>query len=184
MNSFAHYFNLFNMKTITKFALAALIFFGAFATVQAQSKQKFGHINTNDLLLLMPERANAEKALQEYAKQLEAQLTKMSNEYQTKLTAFQANQDSMTDLVRQTEAQEIAGLEQRIMEFRGSAQESLQTKESELLNPMVEKARKAIQEVAKENNYTYVFDSGTGVILHSPDGDNIMPLVKTKLGIK
>ena len=48
---------------------------------------------------------------------------------------------------------------------------------------MIEKARKAISEVAEENGYTYIFDAGVGILLYYDKGDNILPLVRAKLGI-
>jgi len=69
------------------------------------------------------------------------------------------------------------------MQYRETAQQDLQKKETELLRPVYEKARTAIQKVAREKGYDYVLDSttGTGVLL--ADGHNLMPDVKKDLGI-
>ena len=75
-------------------------------------------------------------------------------------------------------------LEKRIREFQTKAQSSLQTKEQELMKPLVQKAKDAIETVAKENSYTYVFDSGSGALLFQPESDNLLPLVKKKLGLQ
>ena len=53
-----------------------------------------------------------------------------------------------------------------------------------MLKPIVDRAKKAIEEVGKENGYTYIFDAGVGAVLYSQDSDDIMPLVKKKLGLK
>jgi outer membrane protein len=168
------------MKKI--FAIIALA--GALLNVHAQGKLKIGHINSNDLLMVMPERAAAEKALQQEAQKLEEQLKVMTTEYQNKVADFQANAATMSELIKQTKAQEIGDLEKRIQEFQASAQETLQKKEQELLEPIIEKARKAIEDVAKENGYTYILDTGTGAVLYQPESDDILPLVKQKLGIQ
>ncbi len=60
----------------------------------------------------------------------------------------------------------------------------IKKKEQELLTPLINKAREAINEVAKENGYKYIFDSSLGVILFTDDTDDILPLVKKKLNIK
>jgi outer membrane protein len=60
----------------------------------------------------------------------------------------------------------------------------VQTKRKELLQPILDKAEKAIKDVAKEKGYDYVFDTSTGAVLVTKDADNLLPLVKTKLGIK
>ena len=60
----------------------------------------------------------------------------------------------------------------------------LEERQEALLKPIVDRAKKAIEEVGKENGYTYIFDSGIGTVLYSQDSDDIMPLVKKKLGLK
>ncbi|MBO4739992.1 MAG: OmpH family outer membrane protein, partial [Bacteroidales bacterium] len=59
-----------------------------------------------------------------------------------------------------------------------------QKKQMELLQPIKDRVEKAIAEVAKENGYSYVFDSGLGVLLYQDESDNIFELVKKKIGIK
>jgi len=151
----------------------------------SQAKLKFGHVNSNDLFALMPEKNTAQQALQDYSKQLEDQLVAMQDELQKKYTDYQANQATLTDVVKKTKEEELQTMQQRIQTFQANAQDELQKKEQELLKPIIDKAKKAIEDVSKENGYTYVFDTGTGVLLYWPkDSDDILPLVKTKLGIK
>ena len=88
-----------------------------------------------------------------------------------------------TDLVKQDKVAEITGLEQRIQTFQQNAQKSLQTKEQEMLEPILAKARKAIQDVATEGNYTYIFDKSIGSILYAKESENVIDLVKKKLGL-
>jgi outer membrane protein len=145
--------------------------------------QKLGHINSNELLQAMPERTQIEEEIKTYAQELEQQLSTMTKEYQAKVQSYQSKEASMTDAIKQDKIQEITNLEERINKFQQTAQKDLQTKEEELLNPVIEKARNAIEEVAKDNGYTYIFDSGVGVLLYQKDSDNIMPLVKKKLGL-
>jgi len=145
--------------------------------------QKFGHINSNELLQAMPERSAIEKDVQKYAQELESQLSTMSKEYQSKVQDYQSKEATMTEAIKQDKIQEITNLEERISKFQKSAQQDLQEKEETLLKPIIDRAKKAIEEVAKENDYSYILDSGVGVILYSKDSDDIMPLVKKKLGI-
>ena len=154
------------------------------ATVaNAQVKGKLGHVDSNKLLELMPEKAAAQTKLQDFAKQLQDQLVAMQGEYDTKVQDYQKNQATYSDLIKQTKAKEIGDLEQRITAYQQSAQEELQKKQEELLQPIIDKAKKAIQDVAKEQGYSYVFDSSVGVLLYFPDTDDILSLVKTKLGL-
>jgi outer membrane protein len=166
------------------FKIAVLMVVVALSTtVTAQKSAKIGHINSNDLLSAMPERAAVQKDLEEYAGQLKVTLDAMRKEYETKVGDFQAKQDVMTDIIKDNKIKEITDLEKRIGEFQQTAEADLQKKEQSLLQPIIDKAKTAINDVAKENGYTYVLDSSVGVVLYSVEGDDILPKVKTKLGI-
>ena len=166
------------MKKVVSFIAVALI-----AISSTVSAQKVAHISLNDLLLLMPERKKAEADIQEYAKQLDSQLKSMSAEYDAKGGDYQAKEARMTEPIKMDKQKEIAGLEDRIKEFQQTAQESLQKKQNELLEPMVNKAKKAVEDVAKELGYKNVIDSSVGVLLYSDPADDIMAQVKKKMGI-
>jgi len=152
-------------------------------SVTAQKDAKIGHINSNDLLSAMPERTAVQKNLEEYAGQLKVTLDAMRKEYETKVGEFQAKQEVMTDIIKDNKIKEITDLEKRIGEFQQTAEADLQKKEQALLQPIIDKAKTAIDDVAKENGYTYILDSSVGVVLYSVEGDDILPKVKTKLGI-
>ena len=149
--------------------------------VNSYSQNKLGYIDSQELLLLMPERKTAEEEVQTFAKSLESQLQAMTAEYQQSVQEYQSNEATYTDLVKQDKVAEITGLEQRIQTFQQNAQKSLQTKEQELLEPILAKARKAIEDVATEGGYTYIFDKSIGSILYAKDSENVIDLVKKKL---
>jgi outer membrane protein len=149
----------------------------------SQVNAKLGYIDSNELLEMMPGKDSIQTALQDYGKSLENQLQTMYTEYQTKVQDYQANSRTMSDIIRQTKEKELADLETRIETFRQQADADLQEKQVTLLQPLLDKAKNAINAVAKENGYTYIFDVGTGAFLYYEKGDNIMPLVKTKLGL-
>lgn len=163
--------------------IIALIGFVAIATCANAQATKLGHIDSQELLLAMPERAEAEKKVQDFAKNLENTLKTMSTEYQAKVAAYQAAEAKMTQTEKETAEGEIVQLQQRIQDFQVNAQEKIKKQEAELLQPMIDKAKKAIEEVGKENGFTYIFDSSVGVTLYQ-NGDDILPKVKAKLGLK
>ena len=152
-------------------------------TLSSIAQNKFGYIDSQELLMLMPERKTAEIEVQEFAKSLEAQLGSMTAEYQQSVQEYQANESTYTDLVKQDKVAEITSLEQRIQAFQQNAQQSLQAKEQELLEPILAKARKAIEDVATEGDYTYIFDKSIGSILYAKESENVLSLVKKKLGL-
>lgn len=165
--------------TILVLALGIMMSFG----VNAQ--QKIGHINADELLQMMPETKAAQTQLEAYGKQLEKELEEMANELDRKYKSFVDNQAVLTTLAKQSKQQELQQLQQRIQQYEQDAQRDLQNKQVELLTPIIEKATKAVQEVAKENGYAYILDSSQSkaVIISQNDATDIMKLVKKKLAI-
>jgi len=169
------------MRTVRVLILMAIMAISAISF--GQKGIKVGHINSNDLLTAMPERATIQKDIEDHAAQLTATLDAMRKEYEAKVADFQTKQDVMTDIIKNNKVKEITDLEKRITEFQQTAQADLQKKEQDLLQPIIDKAKEAITAVAKENSYTYILDSSVGVVLYSVEGDDILPLVKKKLGM-
>jgi outer membrane protein len=168
------------MKKMKKILILSMLCLFA---VNSYSQNKLGYIDSQELLLLMPERKTAEEEVQTFAKSLESQLQAMTAEYQQSVQEYQSNESTYTDLVKQDKVTEITGLEQRIQSFHQNAQQALQAKEQELLEPILQKARTAIEDVASEGNYTYIFDKSVGSILFAKESENILQLVKKKLNL-
>src|SRR5437016_5112023 len=106
--------------------------------------QKIGHINSAEILQLMPDSKNADGDLQKFAQSLEGQLKTMGGEYQAKVQEYEGKKELMTDPIKQTKEKEIVDLQNRIQEFQQTAQESIQKKKEELYKPILEKAEDAI----------------------------------------
>lgn len=145
---------------------------------------KLGHINSAELLSAMPEVKQADTDLQAYAQSLDNQYTNMVKEYQSKAQEVQSQLEGMDDLIRETKIKELAQTEENIGKFQISAQEKVAKKKEELYGPILEKADQAIKAVSEQNGFTYIFDSSLGVLLFAGgDSTDILPLVKTQLGI-
>ena len=111
--------------------LLNLLFLTTILSTQAQNK--FGYLNSNELLAMMPESQSMQEELQSYAKGLETQLTAMQAEYEKKVVEYQQNESTYTDLVKEDKIREIENIQQRVVEFQKNAQQSLAEKEAELL---------------------------------------------------
>lgn len=166
-------------KSLIVIAIALISFAGT-----AQTNAKLGYIDSNELLDMMPGKDSIQTVLQNYGKTLESQLQTMYQEYQNKLADYQSNVNTMSTIIKQTKEKELGDLETRIQDFQQQADQDLQNKQVELVQPLIDKARKAIEAVARDNGYTYIFDVGMGSLLYFEKGDNILPLVKAKLGLK
>jgi outer membrane protein len=149
-----------------------------------QAQLKLGHINSTELLSFMPETKNADSTLQKFGSSLENQLKTMSAEYDGKVSDFKSKESSLSEPIREAKIKEITDLETRIQDFQQSAQSSIQKKKEELYSPIIKKAEDAIHAVAKDKGYTYVFDSSVGVLLWAEDSEDMMTVVKQKLGLK
>jgi outer membrane protein len=134
----------------------------------------------------MPEREVATKAMAKMQTDLETQLGVMQKEYQTKGQEYVAlvKQANVTDAIRQAKEADIQSLQERISTYQQTAQEQLQKEESKQFQPIVEKARKAIADVAKEQGMLYVFEVNSVLYYNAAQSTDMMPLVKTKLGLK
>ena len=170
------------MKKTLIASVACLFAFGG--TAMAQKNIKLGHINSNELMQIMPGRDSAQTILQAEVTELEQTLKSMQSEAEQRYNDYVANQSGWTELIRQTKQREIQDMGARIQEFQENAQKQLQQREQDLLKPIIDRAKKAIEDVAREGGYTYILDSGTASVLYSQDSDDIMPQVKKKLGLK
>ncbi len=172
------------MKKITTALLIFAIFTAFSVSSQAQTNAKFGYINSAKLLEKLPERKKLEQELDTYRKKLEDEIQAMVVEYTNKVQEYQNNESTMSDLIKQSKESEIREMEKRIQSFRQTADVDFQNKQTELFNPLLEKAQKAIEKVGEDNGYTYIFDVSMGTLLYYKKGDNLQSLVEKELGIK
>lgn len=164
--------------------IALVLLFALPISLMAQDV-KLGHVNSQEILTLMPERADIEKKINELQSQWEKELVKMRELYNSTIKEYQEKQATMPESIKQARQSEIADQEQRITTFQQQAYTDLQKKQQEFFAPVVEKVKKAITEVGTEGNYLYVFDMSTqNIIYQSPKANDLTPLVKKKLGLK
>jgi outer membrane protein len=144
---------------------------------------KIGHINTSDLLKLMPEVKTAQDDIEKYQKELQGQSDLLINEYQGKLESYQNLSANMSETVKKDKETELVQLEGRIKKFQDEAQGEISKKQEELLEPIMKKVKAVIGEVAKEKGIDYVLDTAAGIVLYFNDTYDITSFVKKKLGL-
>ena len=153
----------------------------AFNTAQAQT---VAHIDSEQLLMAMPETKAMEtelkKVQQTYADEYNAQATAL----QAKLQKYDTEAPTQTDAKNEERRVEVEGLKQKIQKYAQTADQEIQKKRFDLLKPIVEKAQKAVSDVATEKRIKYVLDASPGKGLIVFEGEDLMPSVKTKLGIQ
>ena len=167
------------MKKVLKLTLAVAMVLSS-TTLFAQ---KLGRINSQEVILAMPETKEMQTSLQAVQKDWEENLEAINVEFNNKLQEFQKNLNTRSDAVRQIKEKELNDLRTRCNELQQMAQQDLGKKEQELMTPIVEKAQKAIQTVSKAGGYTAIFESGSLIYFDEATMTDITPLVKKELGI-
>ena len=169
------------MKKFRLIAVAAMLFFGATTLTQAQDK--IAHIDTQALVEAMPEMKAAESQLEKLQKTYDTEIKAMAKELDAKLKQYEVEAESKTEEENRKRFEEVQGMQNNIGAYRQQALADLDQKRVDLYTPVLEKARTAIQKVARAQGIQYVLDStqGSGVIL--ADGTDLMAEVKKELGI-
>jgi len=166
------------MKQFRTLLLIAIITLG-FNSVQAQTK--VAHISTDLLLSLMPETKTLNADLEKLSKTYESELKAENDKLEAKLKKYEAEVGSQTDEVNQQRSVEVQQDRQNLYQASQVAQQDIAKKRDDKLKPILEKARKAIEDVANEQGFTYVLDASTIIVAN---GTDLLPAVKTKLGIQ
>lgn len=168
------------MKQIKSLLFAAALFIGATSFTNAQSK--VAHINVGELVTSMPEMKSAQAEMEQMGKTFETDIQEMMNEYKTKAKQYEAEAATKTNEDNQKRGEELTGMQQNIRQFQANAQQQLQQKELDLLEPITKKAKEAILKVAKAQGFDYVLDSsqGSGVIM--AEGKDLLKDVQKELG--
>ncbi len=172
------------------FVAAALML----TTNMANAQQKLGHINSEEVFSNLPEAKTAQTTLETLGKEKQAQMDGMVKEYQTKLTAAQALQKTMSEANKEAVGKQLQDadvqlqdLQKRIEDARTKASQEVTTRQGELFQPIQTKVATAISAVAKEKGLAYVFDIANGQggnnLVYWDGGEDITAAVKTKLGI-
>ena len=161
-----------------------LLFAGvmALSMFTASAQNKMGYINTDDLIQTMPEAIKADADLKEYQAGLAQQYQDLLADLNGKDSAFVKDSIGLTPSMKEIKRKELVDLYQRVQNYQQESQEAYQNKANTMIAPIREKALTAIKAVAKENGYGYVFNEDNLLVM--PPGDNILTLVKAKLGIK
>ena len=175
-------------NTIKLFALVAFIFVAFATSAQTAKPIKLGHLDVQKLMTIMPDSKKAEEALQAKQAEIEKELRSMTDAYQKLVQEYQTNEKTYTDLTRANKEQEIRSLGERIQSFRELADQQMQETYGKLMNEIMEKIKTAAQAVGKENGFTYIFIAMTsptqgGILYAADNSEDVLPLMKKKLGI-
>lgn len=173
---------------IKLFVTLISVFMLSAMTISAQTV-KVGYTNIDFILGQIPDSKEVQAKLATEKSQYDKLIQEKIAEFQKAYEAYQANAETMSAVIRQDKEKSLTNKQTEIQEFQQNSEGALQSKYQTLLAPVMDKIQVAIDEVAKENGYTYVFNSDAGagttpIVLVAPEQDNITTLVLTKLGVE
>ena len=165
------------MKKILAIAAMALL------TLTA-SAQKLGRVNFTELDQLAPEADAAREQITAMQNEAQETFNAMLEEYNTKANQYQQKSSTWTTAIRESKEKELMEIQNRVQEFQQSISQELQQKQAELMNPIMEKAQKAVQDIAKAQGIIAVFDSGSALYFDEAAVVDLTPAARKSLGIK
>ena len=161
--------------------LAILVFFGL-----QLNAQKCGYVNSSQLLVNLPEVKTADSQLEAYQKQLITKGEEMVKSFETEYRAYLAKVDSgeLSQIDMQQKEGKLAQDQQAIQAYEVQVQNDIAAKKQELYQPILSRVQEVVDAYGKEQGYSMIFDASIGGILFADTADNLMPVLKTKLGIQ
>lgn len=163
-----------NLKTLLLIAVVTL----GFNTMQAQSN--VAHINLGEIIKLMPETKTMQTELEKLSKTYEDELTAKDDALKALTERYTAEAPNQTDEENAKRAQEIQQEDYKIKMGYQIAEQDVNKKGNDMMEPIILKARQAVTDVAKEMNFQYVLDATSLIVA---EGTDISVMVKTKLGL-
>ena len=166
------------MKQLKTLAIAIVLFIGT----QVSAQTKVAHIDLQVLMTSMPEMKTAQDQMKKIQETYDKDYKNMVTEYQTKLQKYEQEAPTAGDALNETRSKEMQDMGSRIQQFEQTAKKELGQKELDLIKPIMEKAQKAIQKVAKAKGVNYVLDATTGSGVLFAEGIDLLADVKKELG--
>ncbi len=155
-----------------------------FSVVTFAQDVKLGYINSQEVMMMMPEISDVEKQIANMNEENRKYLETMESEIQAEAQKYKAEEATMTEAIRKIKEEELQSRYTRLQTAYQTMQQTMQQEQQKLLAPLQDKLQKAIDDVSSKNNLTFVFDLSTGSIVYkNPKAFDITPLVKKQLGI-
>jgi len=155
--------------------------FALLCSLVSFSQSKTAYINFNELVQQMPEFKAANDSALIITKEYQSQLDNIVTELKTKGEIFEKDSKSYKPEIYDYKLNEIKDLQSRVEGFKKTAETAIQKQKDELLNPIIKKAKDAVEQVAKSKGYSYVIDSGKENYVYLDPKADLMELVKKEL---
>ncbi|MEO0058445.1 MAG: hypothetical protein RLZZ312_92 [Bacteroidota bacterium] len=165
------------MKNLKSLLIATVLFLGGSQVATAQAK--VAHVDVDELMSKYPAMMDAEKQMQTLSKTYQNDYATSLKEYQEKMKKYESESGTVGDKVNGERQKEMLEMEKNIQQYGQTAQKEIEIKQGDLLKPIQEKVKLAIQKVGKAKGFQYILDS-RGLLM--ADGPNITADIKKELG--
>jgi len=157
----------------------------AICGLTASAQAKFGHVNTQEIIQVMPEYTTAKNEIEALAKQYEADLQSMQQEFQKKYEDYQKNGATLPENIKQRREQELQDMDTKIRQSVQDNQQELAKAQQEKMQAITSKILEAIKQIGQAGNYVYIMETGAGIpYISTTLSEDVTAQVKAKLGLK
>ena len=163
-----------------KIVLAAVAILAGFVL---QAQPKFAHVNFSELVQLMPEADQARATMAASSKEAQETLQAMQEEINNKYSQYEQKVSTWSPAIRESKEKELTDLNRRAQEFYQNIQQELQQQQEQLMAPIYQKAQEALNTLAKEGGYVYVFDRQSALYIDDTQSTDLTPVARKALGI-
>lgn len=173
------------MRKLVSIAVLSIGFIAAHAQTQPAAT-KIGFADVDYIFSQMPDAKQVETELKTTENMLKNQIQAKAQDFQKKVQDYNANLNTMLDAVRQNTERELQQMQENLTKLQQDAQTTINNKQTQLMEPVYKKVSKAIEEVAKENAFTFILTSqigGLDVILYADEKSDVSDLVLKKMGV-
>lgn len=147
--------------------------------------QKFGHVNAQEIIQVMPDYTKAKNEIDALQKQYEDDLKSMQDELTKKSQAYEKEQATLPDNIKQRREQELQEMYQKIQQSYQDNQQALAKASQEKMQAITTKVIDAIKQVGQAGGYVYIMDVAGGVpYISTTLSTDVTADVKAKLCLK
>jgi len=171
------------IKTMKKYGISLLILLFSFT---ASYSQKYGYVNAGNIIEAITTQEGSDKALENYQAPLLEKGQKMMEKFKANEQALYQDMEAgtLSRIAIQERQNALVEEQKSIGTYEQEVVNNIKIKREEILAPILTRVQTAIDEIAKSEGYTIIFDSSmmNAILFTTPDGD-IEAKVRAKLGI-
>jgi outer membrane protein len=170
------------MRVLLRAAPLALALLTALSLPARAQGVKVAYVQTSVLLEQAPGRAEAEAQFDKETGTYRDQIKRMSDSLNAMVADFQKRSASLTPAARETQGRGIQAKEAEYQRRTQELEQKAQGRQNELVQPILDRIKAAIEDVRNEGGYAMIFNADQGSPIVAVDKSlNVTDRVLTKL---